>query len=564
MMAIDVQHELVIRDGMVVDGTGLPAFRADVGIDGGRITQIGRVRGRGLDEIDATGMVVTPGFIDGHTHMDAQVFWDEIGSNSCWHGVTTVVMGNCGFGIAPVRSEERELAVRSIERSEDISAAAMAEGVPWGWETFAEYLDAVDAMPKGINYAANIGHSALRSFVMGERAFHEAATPADLDRMRTELLDALGAGAWGFTTSRTVHHQTPAGEPVASRLAEWSEVDALVRTMGEFGAGVFQMVEDPPTEERRAERDAELIELAVSSRVPFIVGATGSATRPLELIEATLAAGGRMTGMTHPRGIGTMSSFRSQLPFDGLPEWMAARADGVEAFRARLLDPSSRAGLVEAARRGPYRTTFGGEARPPEFDRMRVLDRPVPPNPTVAEVAMARGVDPVDAMIDLALESDLDVFFVQTMAPFDDEAVLRVMRHPATVMTFSDSGAHVSQMSDASIFTHFLAHWVRDRGDFTLEQAVRMMTLAPSRAWGFHDRGLIREGLIADINVFDPSVVAPAMPRLAEDLPAGARRIVQGSVGFAATVVGGRVTIRDGSHTGARPGRLLRGPGTER
>ena len=302
----------------------------------------------------------------------------------------------------------------------------------------------------------------------------------------------------------------------------------------------------------------------MSSRVPFIVGATGSARRPIELIEATLAAGGRMTGMTHPRGIGTMSSFRSQLPFDGLPEWAAARADGFESFRARLVDPVSRAALVDAARRGPYRSTFGGEARPPEYDRMRVLDSPIPPNPTVAEVAAARGIDPVDAMIDLALESDLEVFFVQTMSPFDHDAVLEVMRHPATVMTFSDSGAHVSQMSDASIFTHFLAHWVRERGDFSLEQAVRMMTLAPSRAWGFPDRGLLREGFIADINVFDPAAVAPAMPRLADDLPAGAQRIVQRSVGFAATVVGGRVTIRDGVHTGARPGRLLRGSGAER
>ena len=552
--------DLVVRGGTVVDGTGMPGFRADVWVRDGRIEAIGRVHGRGADEVDATGLVVTPGFIDGHTHMDAQVFWDEAGTCSCWHGVTTVVMGNCGFTLAPARADGRELAVRSIERSEDISAAAMAAGVPWGWTDFAGYLDAVDAVPKGLNYAANIGHSALRSYVMGERAYHEAASVGDLDAMETELRAALLAGAWGFTTSRTVHHMTPAGDPVASRLAEWSEVERLVRVMGELGAGTFQMVEDPPTDERRAARDAELIALASDSGVPFLIGATGSSPRPLELIEATLAAGGRMTGMAHPRGIGTMSSFRSQLPFDGLPEWAAARANGEDAFVAALRDPASRARLVDAVRHATWSDTFGGEARPPDFERMRVLDAPVPPNPTVAELAAARGVHPVEVMIDLALDADLDLFFVQTNVAFDDEAVLRVMKSPYTVMTFSDSGAHVSQMADASIFTHFLAHWVRARGDFTLEEAVRMMTLAPARAWGFHDRGLLREGLAADLVVFDPDTVAPAMPHLEHDLPAGARRIVQRSTGFAASVVGGAVTLRDGEFTGTRPGRLLRGP----
>ncbi len=552
--------DLVIRGGTVVDGTGYPRQRADVGVHDGRIVAVGRVPQRGRREIDATGHVVTPGFIDGHTHMDAQVFWDELGSCSCWHGVTTVVMGNCGFTIAPARPDARDLAVRSIERSEDISADAMAAGVPWNWTTFAEYLDAIESTPKAINYASNIGHSALRSYVMGERAFHDAATDDDLAAMERELLDALGAGAWGFTTSRTVHHMTPAGDPVASRLAEWSEVDALVRAMGRLGVGTFQMVEDPPTPERRAERDAELVSLAAESGVPFLIGATGSSTRPLELIEATLAAGGRMTGMAHPRGIGTMSSFRSQLPFDSLPEWAEVRAKGHDAFVAALRDPVARERLVAAARDANYAATYGGEARPPDFERMRVLDRPIPPNPSVAEVAAARGVHPVEAMIDLSLESDCEIFFVQNLSPFDHDAVRDVMKSPYTVMTFSDSGAHVSQMTDASIFTHFLAHWVRERGDFTLEEGVRMMTLAPARAWGFHDRGLVREGLVADLVVFDPESVSPAMPRLVHDLPAGARRIEQRSKGFLATVVGGEVTIEHGSPTGARPGRLLRGP----
>lgn len=554
-----VDFDLVIRNGSVIDGTGSLRVVADIAVSDGRISRIGEVPERGQVEIDAGGYVVTPGFIDGHTHMDAQVFWDAAGTNSCWHGVTTVVMGNCGFTIAPVRADAHHLAVRSIERSEDISAAAMAAGVPWDWTTFAEYLDSIDSVPKAINYASNIGHSALRSWAMGERAFREQADAADLDCMKSELADALRAGAWGFTTSRTVHHMTPDGDPVASRLANWSEVEELIGLMGELDSGVFQFVEDPPSDAERIARDQELARLAASSGVPFIIGATSGSTRPLELIAETTSLGGTMTGMTHPRGISTMSSFLSQLPFDMLPEWAAARADGQEAFLQRLREPETRLVLIEAAQNAQYDATYGGEARPPVFDRMHVLDSPVPPHRTVAEIAAERGIDPVQAMVEIGLESNFEVFFVQTMSPFDEKAVLRSMKSPGTVMTFSDSGAHVSQMSDASIFTHLLAYWVRDRGEFTLEEAIEMMTSAPAQAWGFTDRGVLREGMVADINIFDPDTVAPALPTLAHDLPAGARRIVQKSTGFLATVVAGEITVRDGRSTGATPGRLLRG-----
>jgi N-acyl-D-aspartate/D-glutamate deacylase len=267
-----------------------------------------------------------------------------------------------------------------------------------------------------------------------------------------------------------------------------------------------------------------------------------------------------MFGLTHCRGIGTMSSFRTQLPFDGLPEWRDLRARPLDVQLIALRDQDLVQRLVASAHHSPYGRALGGEARPPEFDRMQVLERPVPPNPTVAEAAAARGIDPVELMIALALETDLHQFFVQTNLPFDHAQTKRAMAHPRTVMSFSDSGAHVSQMSDASIYTHLLAHWVRDRGDFSLEEAVRMITLAPARAWGFHDRGLLRQGLVADINVFDPERVAPAMPTVVHDLPAGEKRIEQKSVGFRATLVGGQVIIDDGVPTGARPGRLIRGP----
>jgi hypothetical protein len=276
------------------------------------------------------------------------------------------------------------------------------------------------------------------------------------------------------------------------------------------------------------------------------------------MLDLCAARGGRMFGLAHCRGIGTMSSFRSQLPFDRLPVWRELRALPLEEQRRRLADRGLVAQLVKSAKESRYGEAVGGEARPPEFERMRVLDAPVPPNPTVAEVARARGIDPVEAMIALALESDMSRFFVQTLSPFDMDDITAILRHPRAVLSFSDSGAHVSQMSDASLQTHLLAHWVRDRGIFTFEEAIRMITLAPARAWGFHDRGLVREGLLADLNVLDPATVAPAMPTLVHDLPAGEKRIEQKSTGIAATIVAGQVVVRAGNHTGATPGRLVR------
>jgi N-acyl-D-amino-acid deacylase len=336
-----------------------------------------------------------------------------------------------------------------------------------------------------------------------------------------------------------------------------------VDVLAQEGAGVFQLVEDPPSLQERPAREARLIDLAVRSQVPIAIGAT-SGGRSLELLDAAAAAGSRMFGLTHPRGIGSLSSFRSRLPFDSLPEWAPVRALPLEQQRQALADPSVRERLVRSAQEGPYGRAIGAEARRPDFHRMRILDSPLPPNPTVADAARARGIDPVELMIELALETDLKQFFVQTFAPFDDAAVKAAMKHPRTVPTFSDAGAHVSQISDCSIHTHLLGHWVRDRGDFTIEEAVRMLTLAPARAWGLHDRGLLLEGMVADLNVFDADRVAPSMPELVHDLPAGEPRISQRAVGFRATIVAGQIVHREGSHTGALPGRLLRGAAATR
>ncbi|GAA4951714.1 amidohydrolase family protein [Yinghuangia aomiensis] len=562
-------YDLVIRGGTVVDGSGLPGYRADVGITGGRITRIGRIpreaSQRGTDEIDAAGHLVTPGFIDGHTHMDAQVFWDEQGSCSAWHGVTTVVMGNCGFTLAPARADARHLVTRNLERAEEISAAAMEQGIAWTWETFPEYLDAVDALPKAVNYAAQVGHSALRTWAMGERAFDGPATDAELAEMEAVLREGLRAGAVGFTTTRNDNHETADGRPVASRLASWDEVRRLVGVLAEEGAGVFEITHEPGAggpDEVREEYFARLRTLAAETGVPFNFGVSGrnGVFHGLRLLDSIADAGGVAYGLSHSRGINTVTSFRTKTAFDKLPLWSDIRALPLDEQRKAYSDPETRARLVEIALNGPYGRAIGAEARKPDFDRMRVYDRPMPPLRTVNEVAAERGVGPVDLILDLALETDFHQLFIQAVVSDDPADLLPVMRHPRAVMTFTDNGAHVGSMADASLHTLLLGHWVRGEGAFGWEEAIRMITYAPALAWGFHDRGLLREGMAADVNVIDPETVAPLMPVVAYDIPGGAYRLRQRARGIPATVVGGQVAFRDGEHTGALPGRLLRGP----
>ena len=564
-------YDLLVKNGWVVDGSGRPRYRADVGVAGGRIVAIGRIRESAREVIDAEDRVVSPGFVDGHTHMDAQVFWDPLGTCSSWHGVTSVVMGNCGFTLAPCAKADRHLVVRNLERAEDIAAEAMDAGIDWTWTTFAEFLDAVEALPKGINYAGYLGHSALRTYVMGERAFEKAASEDDLEAMSRELRDGLRAGAIGFTTSRSPSHETPDRRPVASRLATWDEVRRLVGVMGEMGAGIFELAGEAVGRtaadlDGLREYHTRLRDLAVETGRPITWGLFSRREAPdiwckyLDLLEETAAAGGRMFAQVHSRALAVVLSFKTNLPFDRLPVWRELRALPLAEQRTRLHDPELRRRLVEAARERDERRAIGAEARPAAYEWIFVMDTAEGPHRSVAEVARERGVDPVEVMIDLALEKDLERFFLQPIANEDQDHALELIKHPRTVVTFSDSGAHVSQIMDASLQTHLLAHWVRAKHALTLEQAVRMLSFDTATAWGFADRGLIREGFAADLVVFDPDTIAPEMPDVVRDLPAGARRLVQRARGIAATVVNGEVLLRDGKHTGALPGRLLRGP----
>jgi N-acyl-D-amino-acid deacylase len=564
-------YDLIIRNGTIVDGTGLPRYRSDVGITGGRVTKLGSMDGEAaVETLDAEGMVVAPGFIDGHTHVDAQIFWNKEGSNSCWHGVTSVIMGNCGFTLAPGERDNKERILRSLLKAEDIALPAIEAGIEWTWSSFGDYLGAIDSVPKGINYGGYVGHSAVRAHVMGERAFSEAATDEDLARMKREVASAIRAGALGFSTSRSPSHTTPAGDPVASRIGDWAEVCALVEVLGELGAGVFQLAYETQKPDGAALQSIE--QLSLATRVPLTVGLSIFADNNFtwqevfRVSDRITDAGGRALVQTTVRELTVMLSFETQMPFDMMPAWQSLRRLPLADQERRLRDPATRKVLIaEAERRMNMPVTRLTADHPkPVWERCYVYDRPLPPFRSIADIAAERGGSPIEVMIDIALEGGLKTIFFLALANLDQSKLLAAMRHPRSVPTFSDTGAHVTQICDSNLQTWMLAYWVRDRQVFTLEQAVRKMSYELASFWKLEGRGLLREGNVADIVVFDAEHVAPLVPTIAYDLPAQQPRIVQGATGIAATIVNGFVTTRNGRHTGNYFGQVLRGPMAQR
>ena len=565
--------DLLIRGGSVIDGTGAPRVTADVGIRDGRIVEIGRIAASATRTIDADGLVVSPGFIDGHTHMDAQVAWDPLGSCSCWHGVTSVVMSNCGFALAPCRPEDRDWYARCLSAVEDISTEAMAAGIDWTWESFPEYLATVERLPKAINYGMYMGHSALRMYVMGKRALEEAATEDDMVRMTALVKEALKAGALGFSTSRASTHVTPDNRPVASRVAAWEEIERITAAMAELDAGIFQVGPDVGSGPRHRAFLEQLRKLALDHRRPVMFGvlATRQGDDPTpwhyqtKYIDETVAAGGRMYGQGTTRSINAIFSLKSYLPFDVLPAWRPIRALPLDEQKRRLRDPEVRRALVAAeAAMKPRDNTFQGggaattDPRKPDYANLYALKGVDWDDPTVAQIAQSRGQHPVEAMIDLSLADENQVY-VQPLVNESPDDVLGILSHPRTLATFSDSGAHVCQEMGSSLQTHFLSYWVRKRGAFTLEQAVRKLTRDNAEAWELRDRGVLRAGYKADVLLFEEDRIRPCLPTVETDLPGGARRLVQKAEGIRASIVNGTLAFENGTATGASPGAVLKG-----
>lgn len=557
-----MSYDVIIRNGTVVDGSGMPRFRADVGVVNGKIAKIGKIRESAVKEIDADGHFVTPGFVDGHTHLDAQACWDTMAGSDPWHGVTTAVMGNCSFSIAPCKEEDKDLVFRSLERSEDVPRTALMAGVKWQWETFGQYMDALDKRPLGINLAPLVGHSALRTYVMGARAFDEEASTDDLTAMCVELKDAMEAGAFGFSSSRRTAHLTSDDRPIASRQASWEELYALGRTVGDSGGGVIQGLGGSKPQDDEAIERANLRKLALESGCLLLEsGIRNSDVDRLPYWAESTEMGARMMGFVRPKRFELVIGFRVKLPFDTLESWKPVRALPIAEQQEIFRDPERRAALVHDALTLPSGSMTGAEARPPIYDRMYLMTDLLGDKVTVADIAKQRGISPVDAMVDLALETDFQQLYSQPdddLTELSDEALLTMLRHPNTVMAGSDVGAHTTQCLDADFPTTLLGRWVRQREAFSWEEAVRMLTFEPASVWNIPDRGLLREGAIADIVIFDPATVGPGTPFVDNCLPDGGGQIRARANGIHSVIVAGVEVLRNNEQTGAMPGKILR------
>lgn len=566
--------DLLLRGGTVVDGSGAPRMLADVGVQDGRIVSVGRITDSAKRVIDADGLVVSPGFIDGHTHMDAQVAWDPLGSCSCWHGVTSVVMSNCGFTLAPCKPADRDWYMRSLAYVEDIPTTAMSAGIDWTWESFPQYLATVERLPKAINYGMYIGHGAVRMYVMGRRALTDVASDDEVRAMAQLVQQGLDAGAMGFSTSRSHTHLTPENTPVASRIADWTEIEQILAVMAERKRGIFQIGPDiGGSAQHRAFLD-RMRRYSLQYQRPIMFGIVSSrqGSDPpcpwqyqLEHIDQTIAAGGRIFGQGTTRSINAIFSLKSYLPFDVLPAWQTIRALPLDEQKARMRDPRVRRELVaaEASMKPKDDKMQGGGAatvdpRKPDYGNLFALTGVNWDDPSVDQLARARGQHPVEVIIDLALAND-DQMFVQPLVNESPDDILGILKHSNTLATFSDSGAHVCQEMGSSLQTHLLSYWVRKRGAFTLEQAVKKLTHDNAQAWQLDDRGLVQPGYKADLLLFDAQRIAPRLPSVQTDLPGGARRLVQKAEGIHAMIVNGALAFEDGQSTGAFAGEVLKG-----
>jgi N-acyl-D-aspartate/D-glutamate deacylase len=565
-------HDLVIRGGTVVDGTGAPARTADVAVRAGVITEVGRVDGAAARTIDADGLLVAPGFVDIHAHYDGQASWGERMIPSSWHGVTTVVAGNCGVGFAPVRPADHQRLIELMEGVEDIPGAVLAEGLTWEWETFPQFLDAVDGRPFDVDVALQVPHGALRLNVMGERgAAREAATPDDIAAMARQAAEAVEAGALGFTTSRTLNHRTSRGEPTPTLTAEADELVGIARAIGATGRGVLQAVSD------FADVDAEFAlfrRMAAESGRPMSfsllqVGRSGSWRRQLELLADANSAGVPMTAQVAPRAVGLLLGLQCTLhPFLANPVFREIAGLPLDRQAEAMADPSFRDRLVAAARARRDEGGRGGRLLEGFADMYELGDPPdYEPDPATSVAARAErdGVDPIDLAYDLVTADGGRAFLYVPLFNYADgnlDAAGEMLAHPHTVPGLGDGGAHLGTICDASFTTTLLTLWGRDRdrGRLELPYLVRQHTQDTARTVGLLDRGVLAPGYRGDVNVIDFDRLTARRPEMVHDLPAGGRRLVQAADGYVATVKAGQVTYRDGEATGPLPGRLVRGP----
>lgn len=555
-------HDLVLRGGTLVDGTGGPTRVGDVAVSDGKIVSVGGVAEAGRREIDATGLLVTPGFVDIHTHYDGQVSWDHLLEPSIYHGVTTVVMGNCGVGFAPAHPDHHDWLIRLMEGVEDIPGTALAEGLSWDWETFPEYLDAIEKREHTLDFAAQLPHGALRGYVMGERGadHNERPTPDEIKRMAQITKEAIEAGAVGFTTSRTVNHKTLEGEHTPSYTATSDELWGIADGLKQAGAGVFEIVGDFPDLEPEF---AMVRQMAERSGRPLSVSVSQINERPedwrrmLDLISEAQADGVPLHAQVAPRPVGVIMSLEATYnPFIKNPGLLEVASLPLAERATQLADPERRKRVAE-----------GGMIIDPHrlFPLSEKPNYEPAPEESIAALAEAAGVDVTLFALDVLLEEDgKGQLFMPALNYFygNSDHCLEMLEHPFTVPGLGDGGAHVSFISDASFSTYLLTHWARDRkrgGTLPLEFVVKSQARDTAVLLGFLDRGLLAPGMKADLNVIDFEALELTRPEMRYDLPAGGKRLVQKAKGYRYTIVSGEIVIKDGEPTGATPGKLVRG-----
>ncbi|MEO5724724.1 MAG: amidohydrolase family protein [Ilumatobacteraceae bacterium] len=548
----------VIRGGTVVDGTGVPGVRADVAMSGGRITAVG-VDLDGDEFVDAAGCVVAPGFIDIHTHFDAQVFWDPALTPSCYHGVTTVVAGNCGFSIAPTRPADRGLIARTLEKVEDMDPASLDAGIPWDFETFPDYLQSVGRHGSVLNYAAYIGHTPLRIYVMGEQASQRAAEPDEIERMATLVREAMSAGACGFATSFAVTHLGADGRPIPSRWAERAEVEALCRAAAVGGRGVIGI--NGVSEHLHFNEIYDMqIELGIPITFTAVLTTTNDAhLKAMVVHRQGMARGAQVWPQISCRPLTFSMTLIEPFTLNTSPVFAELMPKSMAERRAAYAD----AGWRERVRNG-WRAGQGISPRWETYEIMESVDHPDLVGRRLLDLANATDSDPLDVLLDIAAaETDLRALRVKAVLANDDEqGIAMLLREPGCTLGLSDAGAHVTQLCDAPLPTDLLGRWVRDKGVLTVEEAVHKLTQVQAEIFGFSDRGVIRAGLAADIVVFDPATVAPGPLRRVRDFPADAERLTADQpVGMRHSFVNGTPVIVDGvlseEAVAARPGRIL-------
>lgn len=572
MIGQDIDADILIKGGMIVDGSGGEPFVGDVALRGDAITFVGaHYAGTAAETIDATGCIVTPGFVDIHTHYDGQAVWSDTLSPSSSHGVTTAVLGNCGVGFAPCRKADHDALIRLMEGVEDIPGVVMAEGLPWDWETFPQYLDALAARPRDIDVACLLPHSPLRVWVMGERAIaREAATDEDLAQMRAIAREALDAGAIGFATSRLNIHRTKAGEMIPTYGADVDELMAITGAMAEAGTGVFQVVLDAPFSAWEDEM-AQLVAVTRASGRPstFTLGLMNSGPRTwegaLRMIDDARAEGLTIWPQVLPRPIGMISGWAlSTHPFCLCPSYQSLANLPLEQQLPLLRDPAMRAALLAEmpqpghplamlTRNWDWMFPFGD---PPQYEPTA--------DQSIGALARAQGRTPEEVAYDILMECDGTGMILNTLGNFHEgklDALLELVRREDCVIGLGDGGAHYAAICDASYPTFMLTYWVRDRAGerLTLAEAVEMLAARPARVVGLEDRGLLQAGYKADINVIDMAALTLHAPVVRHDLPGGGRRLDQAATGFVATIVSGQVIRRNDQSTPQRPGKVVRG-----